>query len=181
MRTQEKTTPANQIIDLPSLLEIATDSIELGSVRLTACLRSINRLRLMIEDKSLFPEGDDNVQEIFNAASEMELMLEKAESIMNEIYEPSLSALSKIRLFSESGLPKLISSAKSLEAINKIWNNNIPLQKDPEFIKLIGLKKIELSTTKADLSKIFEESPIIQNDFEFIGKLTAKRQSLVNC
>ena len=96
------TTPENKIIDLPLELRNGIDAVELGSVRLTACLRSIDRLRELISNKSLFPEGDENIQDIFNAADEMGLMIEKARSVIDEIYHPSIEAMVHATTFLEA-------------------------------------------------------------------------------
>ncbi|QQT43346.1 hypothetical protein [Sphingobacterium multivorum] len=93
------TTP---VIDLPNMVEHATDAVELSAVRLTACLRGIERLRALISDKCLL---DDEMQEVFNAASEMELMIEKARSVIDEFYEPSVSALVYTKRFLDAQFP----------------------------------------------------------------------------
>lgn len=102
MSNKTQTTPENKIIDLPLELRNGIDAVELGSVRLTACLRSIDRLRELISNKSLFPEGDDNIQDIFNAADEMGLMIEKARSVIDEIYDPSIEAMVHASTFLEA-------------------------------------------------------------------------------
>ncbi|GEM_PF-2705390 len=97
---KHQTTPP--VIDLPKMVENATDAVELSAVRLTACLRGIDRLRSLISDKCVL---DDEMQEVFNAAGEMELMIEKARSIIDEFYQPSVHALVYTKRFLDAQFP----------------------------------------------------------------------------
>lgn len=96
MKTTQTTTP---VIDLPKMVKEAIDTVEFSSVRLTACLRGINRLRTVITDNSV---ECNSLQEIFDAADEMELMIEKAVSVIDEFYNPTLDALVKTNQFLEA-------------------------------------------------------------------------------
>lgn len=91
-----------EIIDLPKMVNTATDAVELSAVRLMTCLRSINRLREIIMNESL---QDPRMQEIFNATDEMELMIEKAKSVIGEFYDPAVEALVKTSQFLEAQFP----------------------------------------------------------------------------
>lgn len=102
MRNKLKTTP---VIDLPDLVEKASDSLDLGSVRLTHCLRSIGRLNDLVLEKSFFSNEQDYLRDIANISSEIGLMLEKATSIIDEIYIPNSEALSSVKLFLQTQLP----------------------------------------------------------------------------
>lgn len=93
------TTP---IIDLPTMVNTANDVVENSAVRLTTCLRGISRLREIITSESV---QCTQMQEIFNAADEMELMIEKAISVIDEFYEPTVEALVRTSQFLETQFP----------------------------------------------------------------------------
>lgn len=87
------------------MVENATDALDLGTVRLTHCLRTIGRLNDLVSDKSFFSKDEDNLRDIANMSSEIGLILEKAISIIDEIYVPNSEALSNVKLFLETQFP----------------------------------------------------------------------------
>lgn len=76
------------------------------------------------------------------------------------------------------GLPKVVASAKDLVALNTIWNNNVALHENIEFLRLISLRRIDFATSKEDLSQIFADAQLLHADTDFVAQLTAKKKEL---
>lgn len=72
-------------------------------------------------------------------------------------------------------LKKVVEKTTSLSALNTIWNNNVPLHDNSEFVRLIALKRVEFATTVEELTEIFNSVPILHADVDFVSQLTAKK------
>jgi len=78
------------------------------------------------------------------------------------------------------GLPKVINSAKDVDVLNTIWNNNSPLHENIEFVKLIASKRVDLATSKEQLTEIFNSHNLLHADSDFVSLLTTKKVTLSN-
>ncbi len=76
------------------------------------------------------------------------------------------------------GLPKVVANAKDLVALNTIWNNNVALHENIEFLRLICLRRIDFANSTEDLSQIFADAQLLHADTDFVAQLTAKKKEL---
>lgn len=74
------------------------------------------------------------------------------------------------------GLPRVVNGAKDVNVLNTIWNNNVALHENTEFLKLVCLKRVEFAGSIDDLTKIFEDAQLLHADADFVGQLTAKKK-----
>ncbi|SUJ19115.1 Uncharacterised protein [Sphingobacterium spiritivorum] len=100
MRTKSKNTP---VINLHELVEIAEDAIKHEAIKLEVCFKSIERIKDIIIDVSLWAEPESEMLEVFHAALELELMIETAKRIFSEdIQSPCVKSIAHMSLFLNS-------------------------------------------------------------------------------
>lgn len=76
------------------------------------------------------------------------------------------------------GLPKVINSVKDVESLNTIWNNNIKLHENVDFLKIITEKRIEFVSTLQELTQIFNSVNLLHTNKEFVSKFTKVKEAL---
>lgn len=77
-------------------------------------------------------------------------------------------------------LVKVINKTSDLVALNTIWNNNKQLHENVEFLKIISMRRIDIATSKEDLTKIFDDAQLLHTDTDFVSQLGVKKKEFLN-